>query len=73
MKRSRVLSSRFRERVLVTTKAGATFDGILYSTDRFALVLRQASAVGEGENQTDLPLDGELILLLADVAWLQRP
>lgn len=73
MKRSRVLSSRFRERVLVTTKDGATFAGVLYSADHAALVLRQASAVGEGENKTDLPVDGELILLLADVAWLQRP
>lgn len=68
-----MLSSRFRERVLVTTKTGATFDGILYSADKAAIVLRQVAAVGEGENKTDLPLDGELILLLADVAWLQRP
>lgn len=73
MIRSRVLSSRFRDRVLVTTKSGASFDGILYSADNSALVLRQVSAVGEGENKADLPLDGELILLLADVAWLQRP
>ena len=71
--RSRILSSRFRERVVVTTKPGPAFDGILYSADRHALVLRQASAVGAGENQTDLPLDGELIVLLADVAYLQRP
>lgn len=71
--RSRVLTSRFRERVLVTTKTGATFDGVLYSADKTAIVLRQASAVGEGEDKTNLPLDGELILLLADVAWLQRP
>lgn len=73
MSRSRVLSSRFRERVLVTTKDGASFDGILYSADKTALVLRGASAVGQGENKTNLPLDGEIILLLADVAWLQRP
>lgn len=73
MARSRILSSRFRERVAVTLKTGESFDGILYSCDRTALVLRQASAVGAGENKTDLPLDGELILLLADVAWLQRP
>jgi len=58
---------------VVTTKSGESFDGILYSADRSALVLRQAAAVGAGENKTDLPLDGELILLLADVAWLQRP
>lgn len=73
MNRSRVLSSRFRERVLVTTKDGATFDGILYSADKAALVLRQAAAVGQGENKTNLPLDGEIIVLLADVAWLQKP
>lgn len=73
MNRSRVLTSRFRDRVLVTLKTGETFDGILYSADKAALVLRQVSAVGQGDNKTDLPLDGELILLLADVAWLQRP
>lgn len=73
MSRSRVLSSRFRERVVVTTKSGESFDGILCSADDKALVLRQAEAVGAGENKTNLPLDGELILLLADVAWLQRP
>lgn len=68
-----MLSSRFRERVVVTTKAGESFDGILYSADSAALVLRNAAAVGVGENKTDLPLDGELIVLLADVAFLQRP
>lgn len=73
MSRSRILSSRFRERVVVTTKGGESFDGILYSADRTALVLRQAAAVGAGENKTNLPLDGELIVLLADVAFLQRP
>lgn len=73
MSRSRVLSSRFRERVVVTTKSGESFDGVLYSADDKALVLRQAEVVGAGENKTNLPLDGELILLLADVAWLQRP
>lgn len=71
--RSRVLTSRFRERVILTTKTGETFAGLLYSCDKSALVLRQCAAVGAGENQTDLPLDGELIVLLADVAYLQRP
>lgn len=58
---------------MVTTKQGDTFDGVLYSLDRTALVLRQAAAVGAGENKTDLPLDGELIVLLADVDYIQRP
>lgn len=73
MRRSRILTSRFREHVAVTLKSGDAFAGILYSADNKALVLRQAEAVGAGENKTNLPLDGELILLLADVAWLQRP
>lgn len=58
---------------MVTTKAGETFDGVLYSADKTALVLRNAEAVGAGENKTNLPLDGELIVLLADVAFIQRP
>ena len=71
--RSRVLSSRLRERFVVTTKSGDSFDGLLFSHDRTALVLRQAVALGAGENKTDLPLDGEIIVLLADVAFMQRP
>jgi small nuclear ribonucleoprotein (snRNP)-like protein len=71
--RSRILRSRFRERVIVTTKTGDSFGGILYSADGKALVLRQAEALGAGERSTDLPLDGELIVLLADVAHIQRP
>lgn len=68
-----MLTSRFRERVMVTTKAGDTFAGVLYSADKTALVLRSTEAVGAGENKTNLPLDGELIVLLADVAFIQRP
>lgn len=71
--RSRVLTSRFRDQVVVTTKEGAVFSGILYSADDKALVLRQANAVAAAEDRTDVPLDGELIVLLADVAWIQRP
>lgn len=73
MSRSRVLRSRFRERVIVTTKTGDSFGGILYSTDDKALVLREAAALGAGERSTDLPLDGEIIVLFPDVAYIQRP
>jgi small nuclear ribonucleoprotein (snRNP)-like protein len=71
--RSRVLSGRLRERVIVTTKTGDSFAGLLYSHDDKALVLRQTEALGAGERRTDLPLDGELIVLLPDVAYIQRP
>lgn len=71
--RASVLRSRVREQIVATTKSGDSFAGILYASDRHSLVLRQAVAVGAGENRTDLPLDGELILLLADIAFIQRP
>lgn len=73
MRRSRLFQSRLRERVVVTTKAGDAFGGVLYAEDGKALVLRDAAAIGAGERQADLPLDGELIVLLADVAYIQRP
>jgi small nuclear ribonucleoprotein (snRNP)-like protein len=71
--RSRVLTSRFRERVLVNMKSGAAWAGALYSCDRQALVLRDVEAVGEGENRANLPMDGEVILMFADVDFIQRP
>lgn len=71
--RSRVLSSRFREQVVVTTKAGDSFGGVLYSADKTSVVLRQASALGAGENKTDLPLDGEVIVFIENIDFLQRP
>lgn len=71
--RSRVISSRLRERVIVTLKSGESFAGVLFSHDKQALVLRDTEALGAGENRTDLRLDGELIVLLADVSFLQRP
>lgn len=57
----------------MTTKAGDSFGGVLYSHDKNAVVLRETRALGAGERSTDLPLDGELILLLPDVAYIQRP
>lgn len=71
--RSRVISSRLRERVIVTTKGGDSFGGVLFSHDDKALVLRETQALGAGERSTDLPLDGELIVLLPDVAYIQKP
>lgn len=73
MRRSRVLNSRLRERFLVTTKDGAAFSGLLYSHDDRTLVLRNAEAIGANEDKTNVPLDGEIIVLLSDVAYMQRP
>ena len=70
---SRVLRSRLREKVLITTKDGASFAGVLYASDNKAIVLRAAEALGAASDQSDVPLDGEVIVLLADVAFIQRP
>jgi small nuclear ribonucleoprotein (snRNP)-like protein len=70
--RSRVLSSRFRERVIVTTKTGHGFSGVLFSCDKAALVLRDVQAIGAGEDGVDLPIDNEIVVLLSNVDYLQR-
>lgn len=72
-RRPGLLASRYRESVLVSCKDGATFSGVLYASDDKTLVLRSSEAVGVGDNSTNLPLDGEIIVLLADVSYLQRP
>lgn len=71
--RSKVLRSRLRSQVYVTTHAGATFAGVLWESDDKALVLRNAEAVKAGPDSTNLLLDGEVVILMFDVAYIQRP
>lgn len=71
--RSRVISSRLREKIIVTLKTGESFSGVLFSHDDKAMVLRESEALGAGDNRTNVLLDGELIVLMPDVAYLQRP
>lgn len=73
MRRSRVLESRLRERFVVTLKTGQSFEGLLYSHDDRHWVLRDASAIGAAEKNTNLPVDGEVVLLTAEIAYAQRP
>lgn len=73
MIRSKVLRSRFRSQVYVTTHEGATFSGVLWEADDKCLVLRNAEAVKAGPDASDLSLDGEVVLLMFDVAYIQRP
>lgn len=65
------LRSRMRQEALVTLKAGPTFSGVLWEQDRRALVLR--NAVQHTNEATGVPVDGELLLLWADVAYVQMP
>lgn len=69
----RALRSKLRTHVLLTLKTGETFKGVLYEADRLILTIRNAEAVGAGEKSTDVPLDGELVVFIADVAYIQRP
>lgn len=71
--RSRVLRDRLRSRVVVTTSGGLSFKGILFDFDATALILRETIAVGAGQRQSDIPLDGELVILWAEVAYVQKP
>lgn len=68
-----ILRKRVNRRLVVTLKGGQAFDGVLWSHDRQALVLRNVSVLGEGRDGDPLPVDGEVLILLADVAFIQRP
>ena len=67
------LESRVRRRALVTLKSGDAFAGIVFEADRLAIVLREAQQVGVGDRNESHVVDGEVLLLLADVAYVQYP
>jgi small nuclear ribonucleoprotein (snRNP)-like protein len=73
VKNSRLLKKRLLQRVIVTMKTGDAFEGLLYEIDTHAWFLRDACAIGAGEKNTNLPLDGELVLLASEIAFAQRP
>lgn len=68
---NRVLRNRIRQTVIVTLKpaaGGGSFKGVLFDADREALVLRGAEVLG---GRDTAPVDGELVVLMADVQYLQ--
>jgi small nuclear ribonucleoprotein (snRNP)-like protein len=70
---SRLLRERLLTRLIVTLKNGQSFEGVLYELDDRAWFLRDACAIGAGEKNTNLPLDGEVVLLTSEIAFAQRP
>lgn len=68
--RSRVLADRERAVFIVTTKGGSAYRGVLFDFDQRCLVLRNAEALDAGGA---IPVDGELLLMWPDVAFLNRP
>lgn len=73
LERPRLVRSRVRDRLVVTLKSGAGFEGVLYAADRQVWVLRGVTAIGAGERSTDVPVDGEMVILVADIDYAQRP
>ena len=67
---NRALRSRTKRRALVTTHDGRWFSGVLTSHDRRCLVLREAQTEAEGGPAV---VDGEVLILMADVAHIQFP
>lgn len=68
--RSRVLAARERSVFIVTTKTGHAYRGVLFDFDPQFLVLRNTEAL---EGGGPIPVDGELLLSWADVAFMNRP
>lgn len=66
-----VLPGRVHQAVIVTLKSGDGYRGVLFESDRYAMVLRNAEALNP--DGTRVMVDGEFIVLRADIAYLQRP
>lgn len=65
------LRSRTKRRCLVTTDAGTWFSGVLMSRDRRCVVL--ASVSTEAEDGSTATVDGEVLVLMDDIAHIQFP
>lgn len=72
--RGHTVQTRMRSKVVVTLKSGDTFGGVLWEHDHRAMVLRGAYLIGGAvERGENLPVDGELLLYVTDVAYWQKP
>lgn len=66
-----VLSRRERKQWVVTLKSGEAFRGVLTDHDTGCLVL--SSAEHYSDPLTPIPVDGEVVVLLSDIKYAQRP
>lgn len=55
----------------MSTKTGATFAGVYWEADSQALVLKDASEADPHSEAKWVKADGELVILIADVAYFQ--
>lgn len=68
-----LLAERRAHRVLITLKTGEAFAGILYAADGDIVVLRDATAMAFGPRSENVAVEGEALILRADIAYLQLP
>lgn len=66
-----VLRRRKLKQLVVTLKTGETFRGVLWQKDPEAWVLRAAEVLPP--NERPVGVDGELIVLTANIAYAQKP
>lgn len=64
----RALEHRARRTAVVTCKSGAVFRGVLYQSDRQAVVLRNAETLA---GDATVVVDGEALVLTADIDYIQ--
>ena len=62
-----------RQRCLVTLKDGSAFAGVLYLVHPEGIVLREASQLDAGPKREPVGVDGELLILRPDLAYIQVP
>ncbi len=58
--------------MIVTLKDGSAFGGVLFDFDSEAIVLRGVELLVSGAERPS-PVDGELVVLVADVSFIQIP
>lgn len=70
MRRS-ILRDRLVRQVLVTLKTGDAFRGVFYQRDGEAIVLRNAELADPRSDKQFIAAGGEVVILVADIAYLQ--
>lgn len=69
---NRVIRQHLRRVVILTLKSGVAFRGILFQVDREAVVLRDCTLLEDsGTDRIPAIVDGELVVLRADIAYMQ--
>jgi small nuclear ribonucleoprotein (snRNP)-like protein len=69
-KAENALRGRMRRAVIVTLKTGESFSGVMFERDALVLVLRDAVDL---QPNAPVPVDGELLVRWAEVAYVQLP